>query len=108
MLRDEPGIKHAILLTDGKNEHETADVLEQVLAEAEGVFQCDCRGVGADWVVAELRTIATALLGTYDIVARPVGPESRLRLDDAPVSQQAGGRRHAPGVDSPGGRGRRC
>ena len=73
MLRDEVGIKHAILLTDGKNEHETAEVLQQVLDEAEGVFQCDCRGVGTDWEVAELRTIATALLGTYDIVADPSG-----------------------------------
>ena len=71
MLRDGPGIKHAILLTDGKNEHEAPDVLGRVLTEAQGVFQCDCRGVGFDWSVAELRTVATALLGTYDIVADP-------------------------------------
>ena len=36
-----------------------------------GAFTCDCRGVGTDWRVDELRTIASALLGTVDIVARP-------------------------------------
>ena len=73
LLRDEPGIRHAILLTDGNNENETAEDFERHLAEAEGAFQCDCRGVGADWVVAELRRIATALLGSCDIVADPAG-----------------------------------
>jgi hypothetical protein len=73
LLRDEPGIAHAILLTDGRNEHEEPATLDGFLARAEGVFQCDCRGVGADWEVAELRKIATALLGSYDIVAEPAG-----------------------------------
>ena len=36
-----------------------------------GAFTCDCRGVGTDWRVDELRTVASALLGTVDIVARP-------------------------------------
>ena len=35
------------------------------------MFQCDCRGVGADWDVNELRGIASALLGTVDIIAEP-------------------------------------
>jgi hypothetical protein len=73
VLSEEAGIRHAILLTDGRNEHETPEVLGQVLAQAEGVFQCDCRGVGTDWKVSELRTVATALLGSYDIVADPSG-----------------------------------
>ncbi len=85
VLRDEPGIRHAILLTDGRNEHETPEILQQVLAQAEGVFQCDCRGVGTDWKVAELRTIATALLGTYDIVAHPSG----LSADFSEMMQQS-------------------
>ncbi len=34
-----------------------------------GQFQCDCRGVGADWQVAEVRRIATALLGSVDLIA---------------------------------------
>ena len=37
----------------------------------EGRFQCDCRGVGTDWVVDELRRVATRLLGTVDIIADP-------------------------------------
>jgi len=73
LLRDEPGIAHAILLTDGRNEHEEPAALDAALARAEGVFQCDCRGVGAYWEVAELRKIATVLLGTHDIVAEPSG-----------------------------------
>ena len=36
-----------------------------------GLFQCDCRGVGVDWEVEEMPGIATALLGTVDIVADP-------------------------------------
>ena len=66
-------LRHAILLTDGKNEHEPSEKLAERIAECEGVFSCDCRGVGTDWEVAELRKIATALLGTVDIVADPAG-----------------------------------
>ena len=36
-----------------------------------GVFQCDCRGVGEAWEVAELRHIASTLLGEVDIIAQP-------------------------------------
>ena len=36
-----------------------------------GKFQCDCRGVGVDWQVAEVRRIAQALLGTVDIIPSP-------------------------------------
>jgi hypothetical protein len=73
---DLPGIRHAILLTDGKNESEEPAELDAALERAEGSFQCDCRGVGKDWVVAELRKVATALVGTYDIVAEPGGLEA--------------------------------
>lgn len=60
--------KHAILLTDGENQHETPDQLTQRIEAVRGRFQADCRGVGADWVVEEVRRIATALLGTVDII----------------------------------------
>jgi len=63
--------RHAILLTDGQNQSETPEAFAAAIAAAEGRFQCDCRGVGADWQVAELRSIATALLGTVDLIARP-------------------------------------
>jgi hypothetical protein len=65
------GLRHAVLLTDGQNQHETVEELEQALAECQGHFQCDCRGVGTDWEVAELRRIASTLLGSVDIIARP-------------------------------------
>jgi len=67
------GLRHAILLTDGRNEHESADDLTAAIAWCEGVFRCDCRGVGTDWKVDELRQISTALLGTVDIVPDPAG-----------------------------------
>ena len=62
---------HAILLTDGENEHETAEQLDAALAQCEGEFQCDCRGVGTDWKVSELRKVASSLLGTADIIREP-------------------------------------
>jgi len=62
---------HAILLTDGENQHETPEALDAVLAGLEGKFQCDCRGVGTDWRVSELRPIASRLLGSVDIIPQP-------------------------------------
>ncbi|WP_242453681.1 VWA domain-containing protein [Mycolicibacterium sp. P9-64] len=67
-----PGmLTHAILLTDGKDEHETPEQMRQEIALSEGQFTCDCRGVGTKWYVEELRAISSALLGTVDIVADP-------------------------------------
>ncbi len=69
-----PGaLTHAILLTDGKDEHETPEELGEEIGLSEGEFTCDCRGVGTDWRVEELRAISSALLGTVDIVADPAG-----------------------------------
>jgi von Willebrand factor type A C-terminal domain/von Willebrand factor type A domain len=74
MLMSNPAtLRHAILLTDGKNEHEAPEALAAAIGECDGVFSCDCRGVGTDWQVAELRKISTALLGTVDIVPDPAG-----------------------------------
>ncbi|GIF15851.1 vWA domain-containing protein [Actinoplanes teichomyceticus] len=71
LFEQRPGdIKHAILLTDGDN-GERHGYLEGVLEQVAGRFVCDCRGVGTNWKVSELRKIATAMLGTVDIVARP-------------------------------------
>lgn len=69
-------IRHAILLTDGRNQHETPEQLGKVLAACQGRFICDCRGVGTDWGVEELRRISSALLGTVDIVADPADLEA--------------------------------
>jgi hypothetical protein len=73
------GIRHAILLTDGKNQHESAEELDAALAACAGHFVCDCRGVGTDWEVAELRKVSSALLGSVDIVAQPKDLEADFR-----------------------------
>jgi hypothetical protein len=76
---------HAILLTDGANEHETRAQLDEVLARCEGHFQCDCRGVGTDWEVSELRRIASVLLGSVDIIpdAADMARDFRAMVQDA-------------------------
>lgn len=66
-------IRHGILLTDGRNEHETPEDLRAALDACAGRFTCDARGVGTDWVVKEVTGIASAMLGTADIVADPAG-----------------------------------
>jgi hypothetical protein len=66
-----PSIKHAILLTDGQNQDETPEQLDASLDVCDGHFQCDCRGVGADWEVSELREIADRLIGDVDVIREP-------------------------------------
>ena len=74
LLGDHPeAIRHAILLTDGRNEHESPEQLKAALRDCEGKFSCDCRGVGTDWSVSELRTISSALQGTVELVVEPDG-----------------------------------
>jgi Ca-activated chloride channel family protein len=63
-------IRHAVLLTDGENEHETREELDRVLAACDGQFFCDARGIGDDWDPRELRRIVTVLRGTADAVRR--------------------------------------
>ncbi|MFJ7203016.1 VWA domain-containing protein [Streptomyces sp. NPDC098789] len=72
LLRQSPAtIRHGILLTDGRNEHESPELLRTTLDACAGRFTCDARGVGTDWEVKEVTGIASALLGTADIVADP-------------------------------------
>jgi hypothetical protein len=84
-------LRHAILLTDGQNQHESPEELAAAIRQCEGVFSCDCRGVGTDWQVSELRTISTALLGTVDIVPDPSG----LAADFAAMMESAMGKQVA-------------
>src|SRR5690606_11319784 len=63
--------RHAILLTAGRHEPQQPHELAAAVQACRGLFHGDCRGVGVDWEVEELRGIATALLGTVDIVADP-------------------------------------
>ncbi|MGO4613896.1 VWA domain-containing protein [Nocardia sp. 2YAB30] len=74
---------HAILLTDGKNEHEEPETLAGQIKLSEGMFTCDCRGVGTDWRVDEVRSISSALHGTVDIVRDP----ANLAADFAAMMQ---------------------
>jgi hypothetical protein len=66
-------LRHMILLTDGKNQHETPEKLNEAIALCEGYFTADCRGVGTDWEVSEVRRISSGLLGSVDIVPDPAG-----------------------------------
>ncbi|MFM9370211.1 vWA domain-containing protein [Streptomyces sp. Da 82-17] len=66
-------VRHGILLTDGRNEHESPEELRAALDSCAGRFTCDARGVGTDWEVKEVTGIASALLGSADIVADPAG-----------------------------------
>ncbi|MFJ4472293.1 VWA domain-containing protein [Streptomyces sp. NPDC089424] len=66
-------IRHGVVLTDGRNEHESPQDLKASLEASAGRFTCDARGVGTDWEVKEVTGIASALLGTADIVADPAG-----------------------------------
>ena len=61
-------IRHAVLLTDGQNQHETPEELNRALAACDGHFFCDARGIGDDWDPSELRQIANLLRGTADSV----------------------------------------
>ncbi|MGZ4216504.1 MAG: VWA domain-containing protein [Solirubrobacteraceae bacterium] len=87
-----PGrVCHAILLTDGANQHETREQLEATLAVCEGRFQCDCRGVGTDWEVSELRRIASVLLGSVDIIADPADMAADFRsMTEAAMGKTTG------------------
>ena len=80
--------KHAILLTDGENHNETQQQLALAIRNSAGQFQVDCRGIGVDWKVAEIRTIAQALLGTVDIIPNP----SQLGQSFAEMMQKSMGR----------------
>ncbi|MFI5042158.1 MAG: VWA domain-containing protein [Acidimicrobiales bacterium] len=84
-------IHHAILLTDGKNEGEKRRAFEAAIEACRGEFQCDCRGVGTDWAVSELRAVATALLGSVDIIADPAGMTADFRaITDAAMGRDVG------------------
>ncbi len=63
--------RHAILLTDGKNQHESPEELSARIEAVRGRFQCDCRGVGVNWEVGEVRRISSALMGTVGLIPQP-------------------------------------
>lgn len=92
LFEQRPGaIRHAILLTDGKNQHEEPHILDRAIARCIDSFQCDARGLGTDWEVHELRRIASALLGTVDIIPRPSEMEAEFtRLTESAMGKRVG------------------
>lgn len=69
-------IHYALFLTDGKNADADETDLEAMLNTCEGMFQCDCRGVGTDWQPKQLQKISRKLLGDARIIADPAGMEA--------------------------------
>lgn len=66
---ESPGtVRHAVLYTDGKDEHETPEQLGEVLASCADRFICHARGLGDDWHHDELLRITQALHGTAEAV----------------------------------------
>src|SRR5450432_3301693 len=59
-----------------------------------GVFQCDCRGVGTDWDVQQLKNIGSKLLGTVDIISRPGGMDADFKRILAATMAKSVGEAH--------------
>ncbi len=87
-MGDALGNKHALLLTDGEDRDETQQDLDRAIRACMGVFQCDCRGVGTDWIVSEIRKVSTALLGTVDIIPNA----ATMAAEFAQIMQASGAR----------------
>ncbi len=125
--RDE-SIRHAILVTDGKNEYDGRLPLEQVLAACEERFTCDAWAIGAGWDAEELLAITgrlhgsaaavrqdTQLLGGYEESMRSAGARSipliRLTVTPSPggtvryLRQTQPARMELTGTAVPGGSG---
>ena len=81
-------IRQALLLTDGQNDESDEKAFNHTLQACEGVFQCDCRGVGTDWRVAQLKKISSKLLGSTDIIADAL----LIEADFQTILQQAMGK----------------
>jgi VWA domain-containing protein len=78
-------INQALFLTDGKNESERLEVVQRVLADCSGAFECDCWGLGTEWKVGEVQEIARALNGKASLLpdARDVEAAFQAFVDKA-------------------------
>jgi hypothetical protein len=101
-------LRHAILLTSSKNQHETPDEPDAAISLCEGAFRCDCRGLGTDWELAGLRKISTTPLGSIDIVVDPAGlaADFEAMVSDAMSKLVPGVSRPATTPRVPGRRGK--
>ena len=81
-------IKHAILLTDGDDLHETPQQLTDILTACANRFTCDCRGVGQQWKHEVLLKIASAMLGSVEGLVDP----TELAADFRSMTENAMGK----------------
>ncbi|UWE08598.1 VWA domain-containing protein [Actinacidiphila bryophytorum] len=63
-------IKHVLMLTDGRNEHDHIRPLAGVLEHTAGAFVCDAWGIGKGWDAAVLLRVTRALHGSADAVRK--------------------------------------
>lgn len=77
--RSDAPIRHVLLLTDGRNEHDPPGRLESVLDACAAAFTCDARGIGDQWAATELREIAGRLHGVADAVEDDSDLEAEFR-----------------------------
>jgi len=87
-------VRHAMLFTDGRNEHETPQQLTEVLDRVRGHFGCDVRGVGDAWEPQELKRIVSVLNGQARGVAEFTGMK-----DDFSALMREAMRKVVPDVD---------
>lgn len=79
-------VRYALLLTDGKNQHEAPEELDRALARSQNRFRCDCLAVGVaggdqGWSGSELLRISQAMSGTVHNVGDMADlPESFVRV----------------------------
>ncbi|WP_306319069.1 MULTISPECIES: VWA domain-containing protein [unclassified Streptomyces] len=59
---------HAVLYTDGKNEHETPEQLADAVRGCADRFTCDARGLGDNWHYKVVRAVAEGLHGSAEAV----------------------------------------
>ena len=97
-----PGrVCHAILLTDGENEHETREQLESRADGLRGKVPVRLPGVGTDWEVTELRMdrIGAARRGGHSSPSRPRWRPTFRAMIEAAMGKTTGDR--VASVDAP-------
>lgn len=76
----DPRLAHVLLLSDGRNEHQSHAELAAVVAGCRGLLQCDCWGIGEDWDPPELRFISDELGGRTEAAVDVDDPLGRDEL----------------------------
>jgi hypothetical protein len=90
VAQSRPGsITHCLFLTDGKNESNTEELVQEV-ERAQGAFQCDVRIVGDGAHVDYMRTyVATPLLGQVKVIRDAADMAEEFRATITTVQDKA-------------------